>query len=257
MVRYGDKKLLNGLEFNGVMDFKHYLDSNMNTQVRKSLDRAGDWSGVNSWYDFENYLDEGNSEITNEVRKYTKYYIDKFDKVTSDRAEYVFDVTGQFFDIGAVMVGEPEAWIKEIIVKDDKFIELNIQGVYKDGTDLSIVRKNGAKVFAISAALEEQGYLVRINMMFRSMGSKKGYNQLITEVKLMVKDYNQGLDYKKFGILLGVPFFRRGYLRLLEIEYDTKCKDNYGKPNIKNGEINLSVNNDIFTLEQMLLKDNK
>ena len=255
MIRYGDKTL-NGLEFVGVVDFKRYLDVNMNTHYTKSLTRTDEWSGVNTWYDFQHYLDEGNTEITADIKKYTKMYVDKFEKQLSERTEYVFDVTGQFFDIGAVMVGEPEAWIKEIVVQEDKFIELNIQGAYQHNTDLNMVRKNGAKLFAIASVLEQKGLLVRINMFFRSKGSENDKPNSITEMKIMVKDYNQGLDYKKLGILLGVPFFRRGYLRLLEIEYDTKCKDSYGKVSYKDGEINLSVTSEVDNLEKML-KDKK
>lgn len=255
MMRYGDKTL-NGLEFAGVVDFKRYLDVNMNTSYTKSLNRTGDWSGVNTWYDFEHYLDNGNAEITADVKKYTKIYVDKFEKQLAEKTEYVFDVVGEFFDIGAVMVGEPEAWIKQIVIKDDKFIELNIQGAYNYKTDLNMVRKNGAKLFAIASVLEQKGLLVKINMFFRTKGSENGKPNSITEMKIMVKDYNQGLDYKKLGILLGVPFFRRGYLRLLEIEYDTKCKDNYGVPSYKNGEINLSITSEVDKLEKMI-RDNK
>lgn len=255
MIRYGDKTL-NGLEFVGVVDFKRYLDVNMNTNCTNSLTRTGEWFGVNTWYDFQHYLDEGNTEITADIKKYTKIYVDKFEKQLAEKTEYVFDVVGEFFDIGAVMVGEPEAWIKEIVVQEDKFIELNIQGTYPDRTNLDMVRKNGAKVFAIASVLEKQGFLVRINMFFRSIKSKENNPKLITEMKIMVKDYNQGLDFKKFGILLGVPFFRRGYLRLLEIEYDTKCADNYGVASYKKGEINLAVTSEIDSLEKML-KDKK
>ena len=254
MIRYGDKTL-NGLEFVGIVDFKRYLDVNMNTHYTKSLTITGEWYGVNTWYDFQHYLDEGNTEITADIKKYTKMYVDKFDKQLSERTEYVFDVVGEFFDIGAVMVGEPEAWIKEIVVQEDKFIELNIQGAYPDRTNLNMVRKNGAKLFAIASVLEKQGFLVRINMFFRSIKSKKNNPNLITEAKMMVKDYNQELDFKKFGILLGVPFFRRGYLRLLEIEYDTKCANGYGVVSYKDGEINLSVTSEVDSLEKMLRGD--
>lgn len=256
MTKYKDKNL-NGLDFKNVSDFVRYLKSNSDTENTKSIDRDDDdkWTGVRTWYDFENYLDEGNSEITDNVRKHTKYYIDKFEDIFTIKTDYEFDVVGQFFDIGAVMVGEPEAWIKQIEVKEDKFIELNIQGTYADGTDLEMVRKNGSKVFAIASVLEKQGYLVKINMIYRTIESNSKNSKQITEAKIAVKDYNQGLDYKKFGILLGVPMFRRGFLRLLEIEYGTNCRSSYGCARSIKGDINLDRTEDISDLEKILKKD--
>jgi len=255
MIRTENSSKKNSMEFTNVSDFVRYLNKNFNSINQNSIERVDDWTGVRNWYDFENYLDEGNPDITDDVRKHTKYYIDKFEDMFATTIDYEFDVVGQFFDIGAVMVGEPEAWIKQIEVKEDKFIELNIQGAYSDGTDLAMVRKNGAKVFAIASVLEKQGYLIKINMIYRTTRSNEKNLKQVTEAKIAVKDYNQGLDYKKFGILLGVPMFRRGFLRLLEIEYGSDCAGNYGRPEKVKGDINLDQTKDISELENMLKKE--
>ena len=240
-------------DFENVSHFLRYLDKNKRVNPSsRTLTSTDDWSGVESWKEFEQYLENGNPDITAEVRKYSKLYIDQFQEMFVESTQYMFDVVGEFFDIGAVMVGEPEAWIKEIVVKDDKFIELNIQGTYCDGTNLTEVRKNGAKVFAIATILEQQGFLVRINMIYASGGSNTANSKEITRVSIKVKDYDQTLDYKKFGILLGVPFFRRGFLRLLEIEYGENCAHGYGFPHRTDGEINLDQTKDIVNLEKML-----
>ena len=243
------------MEFQNVSEFTRYLNSNMETVNTETLEKTGDWTGVDTWKGFEGYLETGNPEVTAKVRKHSKHYIDKFEDLFSESAAYQFDVVGEFFDIGAVMVGEPEAWIKEIIVKDDKFIELKIQGTYSDGTDLEMVKENGAKVFAIATVLEQQGYLVRIDMVYRTRESDTKHYKKVTEVTIKVKDYNQGLDYKKFGILLGVPFFRRGILRLLEIEYGNSLRLGYGCPMRQDGDINLDEKKDVAKLEKMLKKD--
>ena len=244
MVR-NNSRSLNELLFDNVTDFRRYLDANVDVNENSNaISRGGDWTGVESWEKFEEYLDEGNSDITKEVRKHTQFYINKFEDKLTESSEFVFDVVGEFFDIGAVMVGEPEAWIKEVKVKDDKFIELTIQGTYMDGTDLFMVRENGSKVMAIAKTLEKQGFLVILNMAFGTKGSDTRSNK--------VKDYDQGLDFKKFGIVLGVPFMRRGFCRLLEIEYDKHCKITYGAPYTADDEISLARTGDILDLEKKL-----
>ena len=245
------------LKFDNVSQFERYLDKNKNLP---SINRVLESSNYNfyqtdDWSDFEAYMKEGNKDVTADLRENTKMYIDKFVDQMSDVSAYQFDVVGEFFDIGAVMVGEPEAWIKEIKIEDEKFITLDIQGVYSDGTDLEMVRNNGSKVFAIATVLETQGFLVRINMHYsvrKSGGHKTEYSTAIR-----VKDYDQVLDYKKFGILLGVQFFRRGILRSLEIEYGHDLKGNFGNPNYGavDGEIRLDSTEDLSKLEQKLMNE--
>jgi len=243
------------LQFKNIAEFERYLEKNSSKPSHNGvLTRTSfDFFQTDSWEDFETYMAEGNKDVTADLRKDTKMYINKFEELMTDTNTYVFDVVGEFFDIGAVMVGEPEAWIKEIKIEDEKFITLDIQGVYQDNTDLDMVRKNGSKVFAIATVLEEQGFLVRINMHYstkKSGGRGTEYNATI-----QVKDYDGVLNYKKFGILLGVPFFRRGILRSLEIEYGADVVSGFGSPNYNtDGEIRLDSERDIASLENKLME---
>ena len=255
MTLIGD--IMKNLEFNfnNISEFRRYLDKNSEKPSINNTLTRGNWTGTEDWEEFEDYLDNGNPNITADVRKHTRYYIDKFEDMFATSTSYQFDVVGEFFDIGAVMVGEPESWIKQIEVKDDKFIELTIQGTYPDGTNLKMVQENGSKVLAISKVLEQQGYLVRINMVFSSQGSDSSDRKRTVTALIKVKDYDTGLDFKKFGIMLGVPFFRRGFLRLLEIELGYDLSGGFGFPNRTEGQINLDSTYDIDALESKLKKD--
>lgn len=242
--------------FNNVSEFERYLAKNSSkpsfnnvlTREEFRFFQTEDWKG------FEDYMRDGNVDVTADLRKNTKYYIDLFEQQVTESSAYQFDVVGEFFDIGAVMVGEPEAWIKEIKIEDDKFITLDIQGIYKDGTDLEMIKKNGSKVFAIATVLEEQGFLVKINMHYSSMDSGGRNTEFNSTIR--VKDYDGVLDYKKFGILLGVPFFRRGILRAMEIEYGVGVNSGFGRPSYSvDGEIRLDSSSDLDNLEAKLMKD--
>lgn len=253
MKREESKNLIH-IEFDNVSDFNRYLDKNEEVKANKNSAKReddGEFSGVKSWTEFREYLNEGNKEITADIRKHTKYYTDKFEQLFSTNIAYQFDVTGEFFDIGAVMVGEPEAWIKQIEVKEDKFIELSIQGVYPHTVKAKDIQKNGSKVFSIANVLEQQGYLVRINMVYRTQRFDDVNNKKILDIRVMAKDYNQGLDYKKFGILLGVPFFRRGIFRAIEVEAE-EVGYGYGSFKTEEGEISLNKDEDISELEKKL-----
>lgn len=255
MLRTTNKKEVN-YTFKSVTDFKRLLDnSSSKPSFNDVLTRERfSFFGTHTWAEFEEYLEEGNKEITADMRKNTKYYIDKFEQMVSYDSSYNFDVVGEFFDIGAVMVGEPEAWIKEVKVEDDKFITLDIQGIYADGTDLDVVRENGSKMFAIASVLEQQGFLVRINMHYGSKGSGGRNTKFNTVIE--VKDFDGVLDYKKFGILLGTPFFRRGILRLMEIEYGSDVVSNFGYPSYSvDGEVRLDSASDVEKLEKRLMME--
>jgi len=244
------------MTFNNVSEFKRYLDKNKNKpSVNDVLTTTDSFYGTESWEEFEDYLAHGNKDITADIKKHSQYYINKFEELYSEASNYEFDVVGEFFDIGAVMMGEPEAWIKEIKVVDEKFIELKIQGSYSHKADLDLVRKNGSKVLAIATVLEQQGFLVRIDISYSLLGcnvSNAKTKRQTDTVLIKVKDYDSGLDYKKFGILLGVPFFRRGVLRLMEIEHGYDTKATFGFPTSLEGEIRLDVNDGIDALENQL-----
>ncbi len=243
------------LKFKNVTEFERYLSSNSSKpshnnvleSTRQRFYQTYDWKG------FETYMVEGNKDVTADLRKDTKMYIDKFQEQMTFDSSYVFDVVGDFFDIGAVMIGEPEAWLREIKIEDERFITLDIQGVYYDGTDLDMVRRNGSKVFALATVLEQQGFAVRINMHYSSKNS--GGRNTEYNATIQVKDYDGVLDYKKFGILLGVPFFRRGILRSMEIEYGVDLAGNFGSPKYNSeDEIRLDSESDIAKLEAKLME---
>ena len=249
------KKDTKTVTFQNVSDFKKYLEKNRNSDNQRTLFRNDIWTGTETWAEFETYLEEGNKEATKSIKEYTKLYVDKFEQLYTSNIGYEFDVTGEFFDIGAVMVGEPEAWIKQIEIKDEKFIEINIQGTYPHNANLEIVKQNASKLLAIASVLDSQGFSVRLNMVFRQKKCAKRGKVKNLDVFIPIKDYNQPFDYKKMGILVGVPFFRRGIFRVLEIEFGNNLSDNYGAMNAKDGDISLVSDSDISDLERMLSND--
>jgi len=253
MKRVENKKSI-ALDFNNVTEFLRYIETNKSKPSFNNVLISGQYKfyQTHNWEDFETYLKEGNKDITSELKKQTKVFVDKFEQELAETTSYKFDVTGQFFDIGQVMIGEPEAWLQEIQIEDEKFITLDIQGVYFDGTNLDMVRKNGAKVFAMATVLEKQGFAVKINMHYSTKNSG-GYGTEYSAC-INVKQYDGVLDFKKFGILLGVPFFRRGILRSLEIEYGVDIARGFGQPQYGgvDGEVRLDTTSDIDLLERKL-----
>lgn len=244
--------MIKQIRFENISEFTRYLDKNKNVIASESASSRYDedrWAGTTNWAEFEQLIQNGDDEITKEIRKWTQYYIDKFEELYAESIGWQFDVVGQFFDIGAVLVGEPEAWLNEIVVKDDKFIKLKINGVYPAKTDTSKVRRNASKVFGIAVALEKQGYLVEIDMEYRT---ENPYKNGDIEVTIPVKTYNSPLDYKKFGILLNVAFFRRGIFRLLEIECGKELRSGYGRTKRVEGDIQLDNEQQVDDLENKL-----
>lgn len=248
---------INQLYFENVTDFENYLNKNSDKPDVKSKIRLQknnkSFYGTNSWDEFIDILKNGDSEITNKAKTLTRFYLDNFEDKFTFKTSFETGLTGQFFDIGAVMSGEPECWLNEITLKDDKFITLKIQGTYPWRVDKDVVIKNGSKLFAICSSLERQGYLTEIDFIYSLKACESRNPNKFTTIMIPLKKYDDILDYKKLGILLSPSFFRRGILRLLEIEYGTNVTEGYGKPVTEEGEISLSKINEINKLEKKLL----
>ena len=259
------KKNLNGnrweYKFNTVRDFSKFLALNENTKTnKKSSQKTGDkdWNGTRTYEEFsEGILKNGNPELLKEVKKTVNKRVNELEHKFLESTQYNFDVVGDFFDIGTFMSGEPEHWLKEIKIKDDKFIHVKVGGVYPAKVSAETIKQNASSLIALMRVMEGRGFLTKIDICFNSENmtvAKKGSNLL---VEIPIKDYNQPLDYRKVSTLLDTSFFRRGIFRLYELTYPETLQGNYGRYKAEDDYINLAYANEIDSLESDLLGKDK
>ena len=225
--------------FNTLHEFRKFLVDNEGVKtLYRSSHNTGEWSGIETWEDFIRYLKEGDKE-SQKMKKMTHLHINKLKQFDIKVSEWVYDVEGMFFDVGAVLMGEPEAWLQEVNVTDEKFVTLNINASFTSNVNTSTVRENAAKLLALSVALEKSGIRTEINMNYRSRNVEKG-GKSVSNVITKGKALDEPLNYKKLAILLSPQFFRRGVFRVRELEYGKTLNYGYGHSKGLKGHIQLS-----------------
>lgn len=257
------KKISTGkteIKFSTVSDIKKYLNDNRKVKTsQQSSHRKNDkrFFGTESYEEFENtILKNGNPKLLKEIKRKVNKRVDELEHRMTEKSMYNFDVVGDFFDVGCYMSGEPEHWLKEIKIKDEKFICVKINGWYNANVRSETIVENASQIIALLRVLEGRGFLTQIDLCFNGRDMTiRGREDILIEIP--IKDYNQPLDYKKLSILLDVGFFRRGIFRVLELTYPLNLSGGYGRYSQKDGYINLANYDEVSSLEKTLLEKDK
>lgn len=259
------KRILNGndinVSFESLMDFKRYIDANENKGTKLyDSHREGkyNWYKTHNFKEFrEDILINGDTGVTAKVRDRTKYYIDRFEHEYIFKSEYNWAVAGDFFDVGTMLSGEPEHWIVEHLIQEEKFITINVNGTYHAEVDADDVIDNAGKMLGMAVALQELGFLVRINMEWAAKEVDDTNDETNLRITLPIKDYDEILDYKKMATLLHPSTFRRGVFRVMEVEIGNNLNSGYGRPiHNQKGVYDLANKKHVDNLEKRL-KDEK
>lgn len=133
------------------------------------------------------------------------------------RDSYAPAVTGQFFDIGLVMSGEPECWL-ETAQEDtgSKVVTISINASISAACSRQTIIDRGAAVCALVKLLETQGKSCRV---VYGMGFNTNYDQHGDAVRLEVLLKREGdpLDLDTLAFWLVCPdAFRRLCFRYIE-----------------------------------------
>jgi len=248
------------IKFDTINDVKKYLNNHsdvITNQNSSHKEGRNGFFGTETYTEFEDtILKNGNPELLKTIKKKVNSRVDELEKNFIEDTQYQFDVVGDFFDVGTFMSGEPEHWLKEIKIKEDKFIHIKIGGVYPHTVDTDVIRDNASELIALLRVMENKGYLTKIDVCFSSEKMKtRGKANLLIEIPL--KDYNQPLDYRKVSILLDTSFFRRAIFRIYELTYPTNLKDGYGVVKNEPDYINLAKFKEVQSLEKELLRKDK
>ena len=208
---------------------------------------------------FIDICNNGSDEIINNIKKQSKKALSQIEHDYQITREYKFDVTGQFYDIGLVLSGEPEAWLQQIEDEVRKQVEINVNASFLSKHRSGDIINNASRIVGIIMMLEEMNVDVKFNLRFQSNEIYSGnYNKNFL-VSLVAKDYGQGVDYKKLSALLHTSMFRRGVFRMREVEVDYKLgkMSGIGSTNPIKGDTLIYDTKSIDELERKLFGEKK
>lgn len=247
--------------FSNVSDIHRFLIANIGVETARdaSTKDAGNdigFYGTQTWADFIDIVDNGSDEIISKIKTISHKYSDQLNEKYELSHEYKFDVTGQFFDVGLVMSGEPESWLSPLEDEVKKQIEINVNASYLSDVSHDDVINNASRIVGMVLSLEKMGVETKINLNFRSDGMYLSNKKKIFMVSLVAKEYEQGIDYKKLSALLHTAMFRRGIFRVREVLVG-KDWNSYGSTKALDTDTKIDKRNSVDELEHKLFRSTK
>ena len=115
-------------------------------------------------------------------------------------------VAGIYPDVGEYLTGNPECMCNLIPQQVNKFISLFVDITASASFSASTMRKRGEALVALVRALEDQGYLVKLDIGSYS----KCYDGNRGLIRYCVKDHAEPIDDDLVAFLLGTPQAFRG-----------------------------------------------
>lgn len=242
-------------KFDNLADYRRTMLDETGEDYTQLSERADDWHGSDTWEDFLDLLDNGDYEITKQIKadtqKAVKEYSKKYEK---QLIKYNFDVTGEFFDIGLVMTGVPEAFLTPEYGEVEKpKVDVTINGSFPDGTALKTVIANASKILGICKILEDNDVLVSIKCVTGAKKFTTNGTNLIMECP--VKAYDEPINFNKCSAILSPTFLRRAGFKLMEKIAGDDLRHNYGQIIDVDESLRLNKNDDIEIFEDMIFNN--
>jgi len=229
---------------------KDFTNTSHTSSMRADDD---DFSGSRDYDHFQDIITNGDAEVMNAIKVDTKKQIAELGKKYEEQfTRYKFDVTGEFFDVGLVLTGVPEAWLEPEITEIEKVrVELVINGTFSAGVDKKTIIKSTSRILAMAKILEDHDVQVKIKIVSLISGFSSTVNDLA--VATDVKDYDEPINYKKCSALLSPTYLRRGMFKVMELVGGLGLYGSYGSPKYNvEGFIDLDDNAKINKLEKTL-----
>lgn len=248
------------IEIGTLSNYKKFMVKNRDFtgSSENSSMRTGDtsFSGARNYDDFLEVLDNGDEEVMKKIKVETNKQVAELSKKYEEVIHgYKFDTHGQFFDIGLVLTGVPEAWLEPDNVEEVKVrVEIIINGTFNAGVSKKDVIKGAGRILAIIKILEDNDVEVKLKIVSCISGYDTDKHRRSIYVATDVKDYDEPINYKKASALLSPTYLRRGMFKVMEMVAKTNLCGSYGHPINVNGFIEIHKNKDIDKLEKRLFK---
>ena len=216
--------------FYGIGDYVDFAESNTywnrgsssHSTSRDSTSFAG-----GSYNEALKQAAKGNPELVKE-------FYDKVDVINAmidgEGDAYSRDVTGEFFDTGDFLSGEPECWWKN----DSVYGARKVVPVYANismcaGVSNSVIRNRGCAIVALCDMLQRQRFIVDLNIVMGKEASWMGGNGRRLFQRVIV--HTDPIDLDMVAFIIGNPlFYRRLQFSVTEIYAERSHPAGYGTP---------------------------
>lgn len=213
-------------------DYCELLPTNIVPENRESLGEGYNFTRTHSYKEAMELAKYGWTEGTNNIKD---YQIKVFKKLGTNARSLspIYDVVGEFPDIGQYLNGEPEHLIRfeEGENKHKKLIKILVNTCCSGGVDTDTILNRGIVITSLIDILENINYRVELTVGYVGWGYD---DTKIISNTIITKNFEEVLNLERLSFILMHPsFFRRLGFRAIELDIDMKkAVDNgmYGRP---------------------------
>ena len=145
--------------FDGLLEYAEYADGVPVFNYSKD-NNDNDWHG-GTFEDAMNQARTGNPELVKSLFDDIQILEGLLEEGDTDT---IRDVTGDYFDVGEVISGEPECWRREEYALQKPVIPVFASFSMSCGIRNKIIKNRGAAIIALVDALEKQGFIVDLHL---------------------------------------------------------------------------------------------
>ena len=209
---------------------------NLSKRSSMTIDYDKSWYGTENIKEWFQVSKQGDIAVMKEITEAKKKALKKLETKQSNTSSY--DVEGLFFDIGKVMSGHPECWIKPDENEQLADITIKINTATGGGTSAHKIAINVGKVLGMVTKLEQLGHRVKVeNWIYNLRSTSARKKQLNTLTVMTVKDFTDAINFAKMSALVSPSLQRRGMFMLREIFYGKSCSSSMGGAGTFNSDV--------------------
>lgn len=214
---------LDNAEFRNLMDFKNYCSSITQREDNKC--------GV-TYAEALDDLVKGKAQLKTDeyesIRNLVRTKLLKRGLISEEVYEsYKYDIDGISVDVGKVIAGDPQCFLKPNHTYNNFFYELYINVSYAGSVEDSHIREQMCKILATIEELEREHIYIKVTLVDCS-GEVDGTRDLLTTLPLF--DYRDVKDLNTMSSVLNERLLRKFMFAMSEDIYGDNLDSGYGRP---------------------------
>ena len=224
------------LSYDKFLSIAGELDTNKNTRYPNCLTQqptSQSWAGGVSYEESVQRLRIGWPEGVAKAKELASKLYSRLTAEYSFQVETKWDTSGDYFDIGRVLEGEPDCWASDIELDDQfsndkkgKIVRVMVNVATSSHYNADVILQRGVYALAIVDLLERMGKSVEL-----VASCKIEKNGKLWAWELPLKKAGEELSLDRVAFILGSPAgFRRSWFRIITHTDYPDCGSSLGMP---------------------------
>lgn len=195
-------------------DLLQYIDANHTWpqgMASRGHEDEEEWDYCAGWSGTEDMIKNGWHTGTDDVLARLE---DVKHSLQEEFAGYRMDVTGQFFDVGLVVSGEPECWFTEETQPIRKVCRIQVNTISSWNTPAEVCKNRGAAIVALADHMQQSGWIVEISVYMVAIHHSNKDDNNLSIIRVDVDTKPVDIDALSFLVAHPAGYRRLGFAAL-------------------------------------------